>query len=409
MRLRSLPLTAAGLVGLLFACQSLIGLPDREHQPAANGGRGGSAGRGGAGGNNASKAAACTAFCKRAVDICTEEYAIYHGPGDCEPACQLLSLSEIMCRDAELTKAFSSREPWDHCQAATLGGSDACGGNCENYCKYTGQVCTGDNRDMAEAMLSEEQCVDKCKQLVDHEFQSGLPSNATRYNVDDDHEGDSLQCRLVHLTIAAANAAKDHCWHAALAPRPEARTGDTNPCSTGENETVPHCSDFCHIVMNACSESDNKVYESPEQCEAVCGKLNLGNVSDASGDSVGCRKTHAYNALIIDADRHCPHAGPGGAAVCGTDCPAYCTLFKAGCKTAFEMAHGTGADANDKCLSECTTAHGVDAVNYSVASAAARDSNAIACRLLNVARALEKPGEAAKFCASASGQADCKR
>ena len=403
-----LRLLAAGLAGLALSCQSLIGLPDRSHEDGS-GGQGGSAAGGGAGGAGG-KAAQCSAFCKRAVEICEGDYAIYHGPGDCEPACQLLTPEQIKCRDDELTKASSSREYWEHCQAATLGGSDACGGNCKNYCSYVSQVCVADNREMSEADLTPEECVDKCGKLVTREFQLGMPAETPRFNIDKDHEGDSLQCRLVHLTIAAGPGAADsHCWHAALAPRPAVQTMQTNPCATGLNETAPHCSDYCHIVDNACDDDKLRVYENDTQCMEVCSKLAPGNVSEQTGDTVGCRKTHAYNALLVAADTHCPHAGPGGAGVCGSDCPAYCKLFRAGCADVFATAFGMANDANSKCETGCRALIGDDPLKYSVADAKASNGNPLSCRLLNAARALEKPEQAAMFCPNAAGGGTCKR
>ena len=259
------------------------------------------------------------------------------------------------------------------------------------------KVCVGEgNRSAAEV----DGCVTKCEALRDRETSlQGMSADASRLSVDTDHEGDTLQCRLVHLAIASGpGAAEAHCWHAAIAPRPGPGMAP-NPCATGKSETEPHCEDYCQIVMKACTAT-NKVYENDAQCLAVCKQLTPGTASDLMGvDSVGCRKTHSYNALTIDQIPHCQHAGPGGAGICGTDCPAYCKLLKAGCDASFKDAFGAGTDAVSKCESTCNAQHG-ETLSYSVTTAAAKGANPIACRLLYTARALEHPDQQAVLCKS---------
>ena len=401
-----MPLSAAVAAG---GCETIIGLHEPAALPAdAGSGNAGTGGAAGAGGKANDKAGMCKAFCARANATCTGDYAIYHGAADCEPACKLLTAEQIQCRDQQVSAAMTSNEFWDHCQGATLGGSTACGGNCENYCAFMSVVCTDKNR--VDGDLKMPDCVKKCKVLRDRESSlMGLPANTSRYNIDRDHEGDSLQCRLVHLSIASGPGAADaHCWHAALAPKP--LDSAPNPCATEKSETEPRCQDYCQIVTNSCLD-DDKVYENKAQCLATCAQLVPGDVSDYSGvDSVGCRKSHAYNALLIAPKPHCSHAGPGGAGLCGTDCPAYCRLFKAGCDAPFKDAFGSGADATSKCESACLTLRGQDAIdNYSVTTASAKGANPIACRLLYATRALEHPDQQATLCKSAAGtDATCK-
>jgi hypothetical protein len=403
-----LPLLAAG------GCEAIIGLHeppalDASVTAQAGTGKAGSGGRGGAGGASDEKTSMCQAFCKRANETCTGDYAIYHGAADCEPACQLLSIDQIKCRDQQVSAARTSNEFWDHCQGAAIGGSTACGGNCENYCAFMDVVCTDKNR--LDGMLSMPDCVKKCGALRDREVSlMGQPANTSRLNIDRDHEGDSLQCRLVHLSIAAGPGAADaHCWHAAISPKPEALSKAPNPCATEKSQTEPRCDDYCQIVNNACID-DDKVYENRAQCLASCGELVKGDAADSMGDTVGCRKTHAFNALLLGTPPHCPHAGPGGAGICGNDCPAYCRLFKAGCDAAFKDAFGTATDATSKCESACSTLRGPDPLKYSVAAAGAKNANPIACRLLYATRALEHPDQQATLCKSAAGTPDssCK-
>jgi hypothetical protein len=398
------------LLTAAMGCEAIIGLHDRslvDAGTAPGAGKSGSGSSAGSSGGGTDKPSPCATYCERALRACTGDYAIYHGAADCEPACALLSPEQLQCRDQQVGAALASGEVWDHCQAAALGGSTACGGNCENYCAFMDRVCTDKNRKDNDAV----DCVSKCRALHDRENTlSGMPANVRRISIDVDHEGDTLQCRLVHLTIAAGPGAADaHCWHAALSPRPG--PGDApNPCATGKGETEPHCEDYCQISLNACT-GDNKVYETSAQCLATCKQLIAGSASDQTGDTVGCRKTHAYNAIVLKPLPHCPHSGPGGAGICGTDCPAYCRLFKAGCEAAFKDAFGTGADANTQCESACMALRGADPLtSYTVASASAKGANPIACRLLYATRALEHPEQQAMLCKSAAGTVDsnCK-
>jgi hypothetical protein len=390
-----------GLLLTAAACEPLAGIPTRVSNST-----GSVNGAAGSGANSV-----CGQYCQEVNSTCTGQYAVYHGSEDCKAACNLLNDGERACRAREADTAAKIGDDYLHCPAAALGGGDACGGNCTNYCTLMSRVCTGQNRDPQEV----EDCERKCKVLVDRE-DTPLAATQSRYDVEADHEGDTLQCRLVHLTIAAyPGSANDHCWHAALAPRPLVTTDGgsehrtANPCATAKGATEPGCDDYCHILMGSCTGND-QVYESPEQCKAVCQKLDKGNVLDNAPETVACRKIHAYNALAYALPAvHCPHAGPGGDMVCGDDCNAYCRLLEAGCSDGFKAKFGSGADAAKTCTSACTKQHGSAALRYSVNSAKAKTSNPIACGLLNVARALEKPADAAGFCAAALGGGECQR
>jgi hypothetical protein len=382
---------------VLFGCEVVAGIPTRA-------GEGSAAQLGHAG---APASSACMQYCQQVNSACTKQYAVYLGAEDCAAACGLLNGPELTCRQNEAAAAANTGDDYLHCPAAALGGSKACGGNCINYCKLMSRVCTGNNRDPQEV----ENCEERCAGLIDRES-ARQPATTSRYDVEFDHDGDTLQCRLVHLSIAAFHNPEGHCWHAAIAPRPHTyadKTKEANPCATPKGSTEPRCEDYCQIAMNACKD-DNQIYESLDQCLAVCQKLDKGNVIDEAPETVACRKIHAYNALAWGMPAlHCPHAGPGGDAVCGNDCNAYCRLLSAGCSDAFVNLHGMGAEGMKHCTDGCTQRHGRDSLHYSVPSAKAKTSNPVACVLLNAARALERPAEAATLCQSAVGGGDCAR
>jgi hypothetical protein len=401
-------LIAAGL----GTCEAVIGLQDHTFDDAGDArsapqGVASEAESRDAGAANArQKLESCKQFCARANETCraapaedlAADYQVYETASDCQAACELLSEPQIACRDEQLGEAARDLDYQTHCQAASLGGSTACDGNCENYCALMNLVCTGSNRDPSE--LSD--CVSKCRVLRDRE-RDVVPGAASRYGATRDREGDTLQCRLVHLTLAATPGRRDEqCWQAALAPRSGPGSA-RNPCSA----RAANCDDYCQIAVHGCS-GEQQIYESLQQCAAVCARLAPGEVGDLQGNTIGCRSSHAYNGLVIDA-YHCTHAGPGGAGACGDDCESYCQLFQAGCDPQFRALYGGAAEPSRACQTACVSLAGERPIAYSTTLAGDSRGPSLACRLLYTARALEQPDQSAQFCESAAGEADCRR
>jgi hypothetical protein len=74
------------------------------------------------------------------------------------------------------------------------------------------------------------------------------------------------------------------------------------------------------------------------------------------------------------------------------------------------MEFGTGSDASSRCESACVTRRGsTPSLGYSVTSAAAANSNPIACGLLYVSKAFEHPEQSSTLCESAAGGGACMR
>ena len=113
----------------------------------------------------------------------------------------------------------------------------------------------------------------------------------------------------------------------------------------------PTCAAYCDAVQSACTDG-NAQYASAADCLAYCetwGQLPAGDVSDTSGNTIGCRTYHAGVAATTDAALHCPHAGPSGGGVCGTWCDNYCHLSQTNC---------TGGNELYADLATCETACG---------------------------------------------------
>jgi hypothetical protein len=94
----------------------------------------------------------------------------------------------------------------------------------------------------------------------------------------------------------------------------------------------------------------NQQYTDMTNCMNTCTTFPVGMASDTSGDTLGCRTYHAGLAAMTPVT-HCPHAGPGGAGVCGDLCTSYCRIVAKYC-TAANMA-GPIYASNAECMSWC--------------------------------------------------------
>lgn len=385
------------LVASLVAFTSLFGcvIEDREKGPGLRGEQVGSK-------DDEPDAAtgqvspACKSYCRDAVANCEGELAVYTGVELCETLCQHFPEGDpddpagntLACRAEQARLAGTTGEPEVHCPNAGPGGNArgnnvGCGTDCEAYCYLHPLLCDIEG----ETPLEEQECLRQC---------AGLPEKAT-FDVVGDHDGtDTLECRLLHLSAASA-APREHCWHAAMAPRPD------SPCDDLPGTEVP-CDVYCNLVMTACT-GDFRMYESERHCLDVCEVLPPGVAGDKTGDTVACRRYHSYNSLAAPA-AHCLHAGPTGDGHCGTEnCTAYCRIAQAACTDEFDAAYGSGADAGSlgSCVSECMELEGaaLDTSDYSLSRPPTGDS--VGCRTLHAIRALDN----ARECDAALGGSPC--
>ena len=120
-------------------------------------------------------------------------------------------------------------------------------------------------------------------------------------------------------------------------------------CISGTDPGCPTCQDYCASVQAACT-GDLAQYASVDACVDYCeswAMLPLGDLSDTSGNTVGCRIYHA-GAAAADPALHCDHAGPTGGNVCGTWCDNYCQLAQANCTGGDEL-YADGDACNTAC------------------------------------------------------------
>jgi hypothetical protein len=145
-------------------------------------------------------------------------------------------------------------------------------------------------------------------------------------------------------------------------------------CTSG-----PKCTDYCNAVQASCTASATEQYTSMQSCLEVCQTLPPGTSGAGSGQSIGCRTTHAGLAMT-DPVTHCPHAGPGGDGACGANCDSFCTIAQALC---------TGNNQQFSSLTACMTECGGFATTPKYSTSATGDN--FACRLYHLTQAAIDP------------------
>jgi hypothetical protein len=380
----------AACLSSALGCESIVGLHDRQY-----------------GGGDASVQATasplCGQYCKDVVANCDGDSKSYQAfntvddctavclnmpPGEAKPTAQ--SKNTVSCRASRAKTAGSAERSKEFCPGAAPGGgspdiANACGNNCEAYCGLYAAICPD---------MQQDDCVGKCGVLRD----LGSFSAQKDYSEPDD----TIQCRLAHLTAAAVakhasttgsadqrmmEAANrvTHCTHAAIRPP----LNGTEYCDLPD-KTDPSCDDYCKVVMYACAS--HPVYDNVEQCQAVCSKgfplsdSSMPVTSDATTNTLACRRWHAYYALTVDAQMHCPHAGPGGDGHCGPPvCSTYCSMLKVGCGKQYKSHFPTGdADCEKQC--GVLTAMKDDTVGYDLSDESI-GTDTFQCRLHHLAQA----------------------
>ena len=175
---------------------------------------------------------------------------------------------------------------------------DASALDCNYYCTTDIAVCTGTNNQYKDNAT----CLSMC--------QNGIPNDAGAGAT----SGDSLACRMYHLSVAATSTANAaiHCPH-------------TGPYGYGMCGSL--CDDFCQQYFTSdCKTDTDAGYKTADACRAYCNQANgadaaagnPGTDPGASGSSMLCREYHLENAIQAGGTGggHCDHAGEGGAGIC---------------------------------------------------------------------------------------------
>ena len=152
----------------------------------------------------------CRDYCSTVMANCKGDNAVYEGSATCYAVCKALpegkagddSGNTVRCRlhQAEEAGPQGVNEPAQHCPGAGPGGQGPegevlCSENCDGFCSIMQSVC--------DDYGSLEACKTACKAVPD------LGGYDTSHSA-----GDSVQCRLWHVS-AAADEPNPHCLHAA--------------------------------------------------------------------------------------------------------------------------------------------------------------------------------------------------
>lgn len=385
----------AGACLLLLAasgCQKIADIQEARFVAAGDGGA-----DGGGGDVSHPSEEQCATYCGAVEAACTGESEIsaYPAAGYCTALCPKMALAEdpgdddqgnsYECRlkHAKLAEQLMGvpSEIASYCRAASPGGDGTCGTDCESYCQLYAATCSEPAPD--------PDCLDNCLGLRSDD---SLDSEASFAGLD------TIQCRLAHISAAAADPAK-HCPHATLRP------ANGTPCLKIE----PNCDDYCGMLMNTCRAPGVQQYETASDCLATCRKFEPGMAPDFVEDTLACRRYHTYNSLgkSAAAQDHCDHAGPGGDGHCSKICPAYCKLVQSVCPEEFATVFPGGSqECRDKCGSEVlgkTDEKDQLDFGYSVAEGKA-GGDTIQCRLYYTTKAASNRTQ----CASALGNGECR-
>jgi hypothetical protein len=343
----------------------------------------------------------CFAFCSEVQEQCQDKYAVYPSHEACMAVCRELdrgtpgdtsAVNTLECRIQALHTGFDIAS----CRNVGAGGNGRCGNDCEAFCTLRAQAC-GDVEPEQPDVADHQACLVSCQRLP------GSDVSATPVPV----ETDSLQCRLGYLSAAlvSESAARDECASTRTELAADARCRD-------DSVPVSECTLYCSQVMSSCT-GEYQVYDSQQQCEAVCSTFVPGAEGDVDQNTMYCRKYHAGpTAAALDPATHCIHAGPTGDGHCGApdsgNCISYCTLLEQACDDGFDRQYPQGQPA---CIDACrrtlpdVTYEGLAKGSpfYSVANATQIDQQDIptlACRVLHAVRAMAAPGDPVE-CAAA--------
>lgn len=360
----------------LGACQAIAGIEDRTLAADAE--------------DPASPE--CESYCSAVMDACGGRNAVYSTEKHCLSVCKHLDPGDpieptgtntVACRTRQA--ALAELEPDTSCRAAGPGGDGVCGTDCEGYCTLFQSVCTE-----LDPYKTTESCLQACSGLTDQ----------SSFDLGADHGGDTVECRLVHVTNSTLDPV-GHCKHSPIILPEE--------WCVGAPDKPPTCQEYCQIELAACTGSLSQ-YESEQQCLDVCAALDPGTNADIKENTVGCRRYHSFSATLL-ADTHCPHSGPTGDGHCSNaapekpgdtsgNCESYCTLLEKACPTEF-AALGSTAD----CMASCAELEQApNESRYTVATA--KQSTGHKCRVLHAARALATPSDPLD-CAAAVGGDPC--
>jgi hypothetical protein len=172
------------------------------------------------------------------------------------------------------------------------------------------------------------------------------------------------------------------------------------------------CPTYCSAIATACT-GDNAQYSAATDsmnCIKTCALFPKGTADDKTGNTLGCRLYHTQNAAMPgNAALHCPHAGPGGAAIstaatqpstCGDACTSFCALEIAACGSLDTPIAGVPAQYQN--AAACMTACGGGTTGFNKSKTyvgvPTPTGDSLACRLYHVTNAAISMTNAVAHC-----------
>jgi len=173
--------------------------------------------------NTSGESAVCKTYCDTVMQNCVDPLYVYASRDACDGVCRALEQLQLVgepqhaigntlyCRLQQAQGAGSTGEPSQSCPASGPGGNGTCGSNCEGYCYLLSQICPAEfAKDQFQNSLS--YCLTQC---------ASIPVIDGGFNADQ-LSGNTINCRLYHVSAAAAAAVAGladqsamHCGHAA--------------------------------------------------------------------------------------------------------------------------------------------------------------------------------------------------
>jgi hypothetical protein len=162
-------------------------------------GYGGGATTSGTGGTASASAPDCATYCDEIMASCTGTHAQYSDAATCKASCAAFPLGKsgdvsgdtLGCRVYHV--GVAKTDP-THCTHAGPGGDGLCGTNCQGFCDIAMKACPAVYTDAAA-------CAADCATFKDDVAYDAAVAT-----------GDSLACRLYHLTVASVTP-DPHCGH----------------------------------------------------------------------------------------------------------------------------------------------------------------------------------------------------
>jgi hypothetical protein len=361
----------------------------------------------------------CWGYCDTLETSCTGLNRVYENRDTCIATCMVMdydladvastTANTLTCRLDRISSQIESNE----CPLVGPGGNGACGRNCEALCALRAKLCADIAPGADDAPATDTaQCEADCAVLYDR---NDMDASS------EDLIGDTVQCRLLHVSRAALNPAEAarHCEASKIRPTP-GESPETAPCSDPSNmDKGLECEKYCSIVMTACTDQF-AVYRDKAQCLSACDRTMVsGERGDQDVDTIRCRRYHAYFSMPLP-DRHCLHASATGDGHCGEardNCTGYCRVLETACgerfATAFPGGGATVGGGAAACVQQCSALGGAGYDGFALPTPPLQryainpppTGNNLMCRAYHAVEALSDP---TTHCAAAFGEGECR-